>query len=159
MRRDFGALQRVKLFQFVEAERKHVVIQRFRCAAEKTIQCRFITDGVAGIYSNTTPHMPSGFTFETQMRVVDDQIEPAAVGSTVERFVSFGTSPLLEAEEHRTNESHERALAGFVRSVKDVESGRERPPVLVVPDTKTINVNIVNSHDRLGFEQQVHTQR
>src|SRR5437016_2439480 len=136
----------MKLFELIEAECENVVIQRLGRAAEKTLQCGFIADGIAGIDGNTTPHVPSGFAFDAHMRVADDQIEPTAMGSAVERFVSFGASPLLEAEEHGTDECHERALAGFVGAVKDVESGRKRPPVLVVPHSETVNVNILDSH-------------
>src|SRR5690242_10750413 len=107
---DFSVLQRVKLLEFIEAERKHVVVQRSGRTAEQTLQRRFITDRVTGVNGNIATDMPSRFALNAQTRIPDDQIQPATMRAAVERLVPFDASPLLEPEEHRTDKRHERAL-------------------------------------------------
>src|SRR5206468_8071199 len=44
-------------------------------------------------------------------------------------------------------ERHQRALPGFVRTVKYVSARPQRSPVLIRPYSEPINVDVLNSHN------------
>src|SRR5262245_54897207 len=146
MRGDLAFLERMKLLQLFQSEGKHVVVQGLGRAAEKPLQCRLVSGCLAGVYLDGAAHVTAGFTFQTQSRVADQQVEVSTVSPTFQRFVAFGRPSLLKAEKHRTDKRHERALARFIRSVKHIEAGTDWFPGLVVPDAETINMDTFNSH-------------
>ena len=64
--------------------------------------------------------MASRFAHQAKMRVTDDKIEPASMRPAVYRIVALGITAFFESEKHGPNERHQRALPGFVRTVKYV---------------------------------------
>ena len=143
---DLAILQSMEVFEFVETKREHVVIERLGSAANEPFECSLITGFVARIQRDCPACMPSRFTLQAKASVAHDDVEAASMRATIDRVVALGIAPLLEAEKHRPNERHQRAFAGFVRPVKYVESRIQRSPVLIGPDSESINVDVFNSH-------------
>src|SRR5438093_4233482 len=94
--------------------------------------------------------MASRFAHQAKMRITDDKVEPASMRPAVYRIVALGITAFFESEKHGPNERHQRALSGFVRPVKYVQSRPpQRSPVLIRPYSETINVDVLNSHNVL----------
>src|SRR5262245_54259334 len=91
--------------------------------------------------------MSALLAFEPQPGFSHREIEPTTVVSTFRRFVASRASPFFETEEHRTNETHERALAGFIWSVKNSQTGIKRSDIFIGPDTEAVDVNVFDFHD------------
>src|SRR5436309_434676 len=111
MGRDLGVLQRMELFQFLKAECEDIVVQRFRCAAKKALQCGFVAGCVARINSNRAPRVTSGLALDPQSRVPDDQFEEAAVSPSVQGLVTLRRRTLFKSKKHAADERHQGAFA------------------------------------------------
>ena len=90
--------------------------------------------------------MPSRFTLQAKAGVANNEVEPPPMRTAIYGVVALGAPALLEAEKHGTNECHQGTFAGLVRPVKYVESWMERSPILIRPDSESIDVNILDSH-------------
>ena len=95
--------------------------------------------------------MPSRFTLQAKAGVANNEVEPPPMRTAIYGVVALGAPALLEAEKHGTNECHQGTFAGLVRPVKYVESWMERSPVLIRPDSESIDVNVLDSHNVLGI--------
>src|SRR5215471_10632454 len=98
--------------------------------------------------------MPSRLAFQAQSRVADNDVQGAAMRSSLDRFVTPCASPFLETKKHRADKRHQRALAGFVRTIEHVQSRIQRSPVLIVPDSETVNLDMFNFH-RVHWRSQI----
>src|SRR4051794_9887839 len=113
----------MKLFELFKPERKNIVIKSLGCAAEQPLKSRFVAYRTTRMNGNGSPDMTTGLTFEAQARISDEQIERTSVRPSVYRFVAFCAATFLKSEQHGADESHERALARFIRSMKYIQSG------------------------------------
>src|SRR4029079_12795027 len=97
--------------------------------------------------SNRATNVTAGFSFHAQVSLTDREVQPAAVRSSIQLFVTAYTAAAVKAEKDRADESHHGAFAGLVRTVENVQARFERIPGSIIPDTKTIDVNILDFHE------------
>jgi hypothetical protein len=68
------------------------------------------------------------------------------VRAAIHRFLTLRAAAFFETKEHRPDKRHERALAGLIRAMKNIQTWIERSPGLVVPDPESIDMDVFNSH-------------
>src|SRR5579884_2499267 len=146
MRRHFVFLERMKLFQLFQSEREDVVIQRAGGAAQQFLEVFFVARLIPFVQQNGATNMPSRFSFETNLTVLNIQFEPAAMSAAVERLVAADASTPIETKEHCTNEGHERTFAGFIRPKEDVQAGGQRFPIAIGPNAESVDMNVIDLH-------------
>src|SRR5262249_51402313 len=146
MRGDLGLLQCVKLFELLEPEGKDVVVQRLCRTSQQTLERGLIACHIAGVHSYRAAGMAAWLAFEAEPRISYDQFEKAAVRPAFERLVALHAATFFKTEKHGPNKRHKRTLTGLIRTVKYIQTRPERPPCLVAPNAKTVNVDILDSH-------------
>ena len=93
-------LKRVELLELLEAKRKNVVIERLGSSVEKPLQRRLVACAVAHINCDRATHLPSGFAFDAKPGIARNEVQPPAMHSTFQGFVSPRASAFFKPEQH-----------------------------------------------------------
>src|SRR5262245_42996197 len=146
---DFVILQRMEVFQLLQAKSENIVEERTGGAAEKAFELGFGAGGIAIIDRDGAPNVPAGLALDPDSPALNFEIQPATMGAPIQRFVAAGGAAFVEAEQNGAYESHERAFTRLIGSMKNIHSRGKRVPCGVVPDAEPIDVDALYFHREL----------
>src|SRR5215471_5905392 len=114
----------MKLLQFFETEREHVVIESARCASQQSLEFDIATGGVAIVNGDYSPNVLPCLPLNAYHPPVDVDVQPASMSPPIQWLIAAGLAAAIQPKQNGSDERHERALSCFIAPVKNVQAGR-----------------------------------
>jgi hypothetical protein len=136
----------MELFEFLEAKRENIVIQRARGSAQKRFKFRFTARGISVINNGGPADMPSRFAFNANRTILTlTSSHPPWIppfNGSYRRALPLRSKP---NRMERTNAISVLLPFSF-GPWNTFRPGPSRVPVLFIPDAKTVNMDVLDLH-------------